>query len=211
MPRIIHLLHQTKHLERVVLRRNLLLEEGTQRSPHHDVVANLGDLGEEEQGEETGNAAESAGEDTAVLCEYAFEGRGEREGEGGTYAFIRWRAVMPWKLRWMVYLGMDVSLVLCACNEPSLSSKAAVALSLPCRAEIMHNATVLMPSRTMHRCASCNPSSCCALPPRCLCMQYPSVFPNTRSYPPERKVVYVLRTERTPVSLVRAALALFPR
>ena len=79
MPRIIHLLHQAKHLERVVLRRNLLLEEAAQGSPHHDVVANLGDLGEEEQGEKTGNAAESAGKDTAVFCEYAFEGRGERE------------------------------------------------------------------------------------------------------------------------------------
>lgn len=69
MPRIIHPLHQAEHLERVVLGRNLLLEETAQGSPHHDVVANLGNLSEEEEGEETSNTAETAGEDTAVLCE----------------------------------------------------------------------------------------------------------------------------------------------
>ena len=95
MPRTIHL-HQAKHLERVVLRRDLLLEEAAQRSPHHDVVANLGNLGEEEEGEETSNAAETAGEDTTVLCKYAVGGKCGCEE---TYALISWRAVMPWKLR----------------------------------------------------------------------------------------------------------------
>ena len=76
MPRIIHPLQQAEHLERVVLRRNLLLEETAQGSPHHDVVANLGDLGEEEQGEETGNAAETGSHGTAVLRECGFRVKG---------------------------------------------------------------------------------------------------------------------------------------
>lgn len=105
MPRIIHPpLHIAKHLERVVLRRNLLLEEAAQRSPHHDVVANLGDLGEEEEGEEAGNAAESGSQGAAVMCKCRFgRGCGMWIWEL-TYALMSWRAVMPWKLRWMVYL-----------------------------------------------------------------------------------------------------------
>lgn len=57
---------KAKHLERVILRRNLLLEEAAQGSPHHDVVADLGDLGEEEQREETSDAAEAGGHGAAV-------------------------------------------------------------------------------------------------------------------------------------------------
>lgn len=75
MPRIIHLLRKAKQLERVVLWRDLLLEETAQRSPHHDVVANLGDLGEEEEGEESGNAAKAGSQGAAALSEYVLGGR----------------------------------------------------------------------------------------------------------------------------------------
>lgn len=70
---------EAKHLERVVLRRNLLLEEAAQRSPHHDVVANLGDLGEEKEGEESGDAAKAGSQGAAVLCKCVF---GRRYGHG---------------------------------------------------------------------------------------------------------------------------------
>ena len=63
-------LYQAERLEWVVLRCDLLLEETSQRSPHHDVVTHLGDLGEKEQGEETSDAAKTAREDTAELCKH---------------------------------------------------------------------------------------------------------------------------------------------
>lgn len=73
MPRIIHpFLYRAEHLERVVLRRNLLLEKAAQRGPHHDVVANSRDLGEEEESEETSNTAETGSHGAAVLCECVF-------------------------------------------------------------------------------------------------------------------------------------------
>src|SRR5690242_1363538 len=73
MPRMIHPnCTEAKHLERVVLRRNLLLEEAAQRSPHHNVVANLGDLGEEKEGEEPGNAAKAGSQGAAVLYKCVF-------------------------------------------------------------------------------------------------------------------------------------------
>ena len=56
-----------QHLEGVVLRRNLdvkvIAQDGNLL---HDVLAHAGDLGEEEEGEDSGYAAETAGEDTAV-------------------------------------------------------------------------------------------------------------------------------------------------
>lgn len=56
------------HLKWVVLGCDLDCEELVQDGDLlHDVVADLGDLGEEEEGEEAGYAAEATGEDTAAL------------------------------------------------------------------------------------------------------------------------------------------------
>lgn len=53
--------------ERVILRRNLFGEELVQNGHLlHYVVAHLGHLGEEPQREETGYAAEAAGENATV-------------------------------------------------------------------------------------------------------------------------------------------------
>jgi len=71
--------------EELVQDRNLL----------HDVVAHLGDLGEEEEGEETGYTAETGGEATAGMgvsgCVLV---GGWREGE--TYYFAACLRVRPW-------------------------------------------------------------------------------------------------------------------
>jgi hypothetical protein len=57
------------NLEGVVLGRNLLLEERRQGGLHHDVVTDLGDLSEEEEGEETSDTAEAASKDTTISCQ----------------------------------------------------------------------------------------------------------------------------------------------
>lgn len=58
------------HLKRVVFWRNLDCKVFVEnRNPFHDVVAHLGDLGEEEEGEEAGNAAETSGKHTAAICQ----------------------------------------------------------------------------------------------------------------------------------------------
>jgi len=57
--------------ERVILRRYLNREELVQdRNLLHDVVAHLGDFGEEEEGEESGYTAEAGGEATAVMDQF---------------------------------------------------------------------------------------------------------------------------------------------
>jgi hypothetical protein len=56
------------HLERVVLWCNLLDEEVSEhRNLLHNVVANLGYLGEEEEGEEASDTTEAASKGTARL------------------------------------------------------------------------------------------------------------------------------------------------
>jgi hypothetical protein len=53
--------------ERVILRRYLVREELVQNGNLlHDVVAHLGDFGEEEEGEEAGYTAETGSEDTVL-------------------------------------------------------------------------------------------------------------------------------------------------
>ena len=57
--------------ERVILRRYLNRKELVQdRNLLHDVVAHLGDFGEEEEGEESGYTAEAGGEATAVMDQF---------------------------------------------------------------------------------------------------------------------------------------------
>jgi hypothetical protein len=77
------------NLEGVVLGRNLLLEERRQGSLHHDVVTDLGDLSEEEEGEETSDTAEAASKDTTISCQRQvpvsyLDGAVERNGAGRT-------------------------------------------------------------------------------------------------------------------------------
>jgi hypothetical protein len=59
------------HLERVILRRDLLdkvvSEDGDLL---HNVLADARYLGEEEEGEETGYTAEAASESTAGICQF---------------------------------------------------------------------------------------------------------------------------------------------
>lgn len=71
-------------------------------------------------------------------------------------------------------------------------------------------AVPLAPGSPMRGCPTRRSSSCSALPPHCLCHWQALNSSIISSKPPEINVVYVLGTERTPVSLVRAALALFP-
>jgi hypothetical protein len=56
--------------ERIVLGRYLDGEELVEyRNLLHDVLAHLGDLGEEEESEEAGCTAESGCEDAAAMCQ----------------------------------------------------------------------------------------------------------------------------------------------
>ena len=78
--------------ERVILRRYLNREELVQdRNLLHDVVAHLGDFGEEEEGEEAGYTAEAGGEATAGM---GLVGVGWVEGK--TYYFAACLRVRPW-------------------------------------------------------------------------------------------------------------------
>lgn len=103
-------------LERIVLRGDLVCEELVEDGDLlHDVVAHLGDLGEEKESEESGYATETAGEYATVarrnqvsilLMDLAIVQRRENRlgtvlrgvsrKEELTYAFMRWLAVMPW-------------------------------------------------------------------------------------------------------------------
>jgi hypothetical protein len=68
--------------ERIVLWRYLVREEAVEdRNLLHDVVAHLGDLGEEEESEEAGYTAESG-------CEDAAKNVLERAGEDGIVARV---------------------------------------------------------------------------------------------------------------------------
>ena len=68
--------------ERIILWRYLVREEAVEdRNLLHDVVAHLGDLGEEEEGEEAGYTAESG-------CENAAKNVLERAGEEGIVARV---------------------------------------------------------------------------------------------------------------------------
>jgi hypothetical protein len=54
------------HLERIVLRCNLLVQVGTDGCAREDVLADLGNLCEEEQGEDAGDGTEATKEGAAV-------------------------------------------------------------------------------------------------------------------------------------------------
>ena len=90
-----------KRSERVILRRYLNREELVQDGNLlHDVVAHLGDFGEEEEGEESGYTAEAGGEATAgmglvrVGCMERWREVWEEWGE--TYYFAACLRVRPW-------------------------------------------------------------------------------------------------------------------
>ena len=104
--------------ERVILRRYLNREELVQDGNLlHDVVAHLGDFGEEEEGEETGYTAEAGGEATAgmglvvCVCVGWVEGAGDgqRKVEGGED--VLFRGLLEGEA--VVVLGDGVSVVVC--------------------------------------------------------------------------------------------------
>ena len=86
------------NLERVILRRNLLDKVVSEHGHFlHNVLAHARYLGEEEEGEETGYAAEAAGENTTIVeLGFVAFGGGWEDGRMGTYALMSARAVMPW-------------------------------------------------------------------------------------------------------------------
>ena len=70
-PCILYIPQPSFHLKGVVLWSNLHVEVVSQhRNLLHDVVANLGYLGEEEEGEESSYTSEAAGKGTARICEF---------------------------------------------------------------------------------------------------------------------------------------------
>ena len=101
-----------KRSERVILRRYLNREELVQDGNLlHDVVAHLGDFGEEEEGEESGYTAEAGGEATTgmgLVCVGREGGMGRGVLDAGDVLF---RGLLEGEA--VVVLGDGVSVVVC--------------------------------------------------------------------------------------------------
>lgn len=105
-------------LERIVLRRNLILMQvSNNRDLLNDVFSDARDVGEEEEGEDTSCGAEVGSGAGAVISQLAVAGfdgggrgvwvrigAGRRFGGVLTYKRVIRPNVMPWKCGWALYL-----------------------------------------------------------------------------------------------------------
>jgi len=183
--------NSSTRLERVILRRNLL-DKVVSENRHflYNVLAHARYLGEEEEGEEAGYAAEAAGENTTIveLGFVAVEGEG---GWGRTLWWVLGRWCRGSSLRWCTwevsvsFAGQTSQLIVYGWDARFLLHLCVVRPDVFCAASLaaVHPLLPSAPSKLS------NPHS-------------PPLTPNIRS--PK----YILRTKRTPIRLIRAPHAL---